>query len=46
MPEGMENQLTPQELADLFAYLTLDKPPADPAARPIPGAREQIPNLK
>jgi putative heme-binding domain-containing protein len=46
MPEGMENQLTPQELADLFAYLTLDKPPADPAARPIPGARKQIPNLK
>jgi putative heme-binding domain-containing protein len=38
MPEGIEKQLKPQEIADLFAFLTLDKPPGDPAARKIPGA--------
>jgi putative heme-binding domain-containing protein len=38
MPEGIENQLKPQELADLFAFLVLDKPPSDPTARKIPGA--------
>ncbi len=38
MPEGVEKQLKPQEIADLFAFLTLDKPPGDPAARKIPGA--------
>ena len=38
MPEGVEKQLKPQELADLFAYLTLDRPPTDPKARKIPGA--------
>ena len=27
MPEDLEKQLKPQELADLFAFLTLDKPP-------------------
>jgi putative heme-binding domain-containing protein len=37
MPEGMEKQLQPQEIADLFAFLTLDKPPGDPAARKISG---------
>ncbi len=37
MPEGLETQMSPKELADLFAYITLDKPPGDPAARPIPG---------
>ena len=31
-----------QELADLCAFLTLDRPPTDPAARPIPGA-ERLP---
>jgi putative heme-binding domain-containing protein len=40
MPEDIENQLTPQEIADLFAYLALDKPPGDPAARRLPGAPE------
>jgi putative heme-binding domain-containing protein len=39
MPEDLEKQLQPGELADLFAFLSLDKPPGDPAARPIPGAR-------
>jgi hypothetical protein len=38
MPEGIEAQLQPQELADLFAFLALDRPPGDPAARKIPGA--------
>ena len=36
MPEGLETQLQPQELIDLFAFLTLDKPPTDPSARRIP----------
>ncbi|MFK7818218.1 MAG: PVC-type heme-binding CxxCH protein, partial [Planctomycetaceae bacterium] len=27
MPEGIEKQLKPQEIVDLFAYITLDKPP-------------------
>jgi hypothetical protein len=38
MPEGLEKQLQPQEIADLFAFITLDKHPSDPSARPIPGA--------
>jgi putative heme-binding domain-containing protein len=38
MPEGIENLLSRRELADLFAYLALDRPPEDPQARPIPGA--------
>jgi putative heme-binding domain-containing protein len=36
MPEGLEKQLTTQELLDLFAFLILDKPPSDPTARRIP----------
>ena len=38
MPEGMEKQLQPEEIADLFAFLTLDRRPGDPQARKIPGA--------
>ncbi len=37
MPEAVEGQITPKELADLFAFITLDKPPGDPSAQPIPG---------
>ncbi len=37
MPEDVERQLSPQEIADLFALLVLDRPPSDPAARKIPG---------
>jgi putative heme-binding domain-containing protein len=37
MPEDVEKQLKPEEIADLFAFLTLDKPPSDPTARRIPG---------
>jgi putative heme-binding domain-containing protein len=38
MPEGIENLFDRRELADLFAFLALDRPPGDPRARPIPGA--------
>lgn len=38
MPEDLEKQLKPQEIADLFAYICLDKPPSDPTAKRIPGA--------
>ena len=41
MPEELEKQLTPQQLADLFAYLSLDKPPGDPTARILGGAPPQ-----
>ena len=37
MPEELEKQVMPQELIDLFAYLSLDKPPSDPTARRLPG---------
>jgi putative heme-binding domain-containing protein len=37
MPEGIEKQLKPKEIADLFAFLALDKPPSDRTAKPIPG---------
>jgi len=42
MPEDVETQLTPQEIADLFAYLALDKPPGDPSAKRLPGSPEAI----
>jgi putative heme-binding domain-containing protein len=38
MPEDIEKQLKPQEIADLFAFLCLDRPPSDPTAKRIPGA--------
>ena len=38
MPEGLEKQLPLPEIRDLVAFLCLDKPPSDPAARRIPGA--------
>jgi len=41
MPEALEKQLTPQELADLFAFLALDKPPTDPTARQLGGSPRQ-----
>jgi putative heme-binding domain-containing protein len=37
MPEDVEKQLGPQEIADLFAFLVLDRHPSDPKARQIPG---------
>ncbi|HVJ68035.1 MAG TPA: PVC-type heme-binding CxxCH protein [Caulifigura sp.] len=41
MPEALEKQLTPQELADLFAFLALDKPPTDPGAKQLSGSPKQ-----
>ncbi len=43
MPEDLEKQLKPQELADLFALLTLDKPPGDPSAKKLPGTQPIVP---
>jgi len=37
MPEQLEKQLTPQELADLFSFIGLDKPPTDTSAKRLPG---------
>ena len=39
MPEGIEKQLQPQELHDLFAFITLDKPPEDHNAKLLAGSR-------
>jgi len=39
----LEKQLKPQELADLFALLTLDKPPSDTSAKKLPGAQPIAP---
>jgi putative heme-binding domain-containing protein len=38
MPEGVEKIFSEQEIADLFAFLLLDKPPTDPTVKLIPGA--------
>jgi putative heme-binding domain-containing protein len=46
MPEGLESQLKPHEIADLFAFLTLDGPPKDPKARYIPGTPTTIGNRR
>jgi putative membrane-bound dehydrogenase-like protein len=43
MPEELEKQINPAEMADLFAFLTLDKPPSDSSARQLPGVREVKP---
>src|SRR5437867_1942865 len=40
MPEGIETLLDRKDLADLFAFLALDKPLTDKNARLIPGAPE------
>lgn len=37
MPEGIESSLDRRDLADLFAFLSLDRPPEDAAAKLIPG---------
>ncbi len=38
MPEDVEKQLTDKEWIDLFAFLTLDKPPGDPSGKRLAGA--------
>ena len=42
MPEGIENQMTPQELADLFALLTLEGPPTAKENAKISGTPENL----
>jgi putative heme-binding domain-containing protein len=42
MPEGIEKLFPEKDLADLFAFLALDRHPGDPTARPIPGAPSRI----
>ena len=42
MPEGLEKQLTLEQLADLFAFLALDKPPGSPDAAPIAGTPPRL----
>jgi putative membrane-bound dehydrogenase-like protein len=42
MPEGIENQLSPQELADLFALLTLEKAPGTPDNATIQGTPSNL----
>ena len=39
MPEGLEKQLKPQEIIDLFSFLELDKPPGDPSAKCLAGSQ-------
>jgi putative heme-binding domain-containing protein len=39
MPEQIENQMKPQEIVDLFTFLSYDKHPSDPTARQFPGLR-------
>jgi len=46
MPEEIEKQFTAQEIADLFAFLCLDKPPTDPGAKTLPGAGPMLPRSK
>lgn len=43
MPEQLEKQLTPQEIADLFAFISLDKHPTDASARKLAGSGQSIP---
>ncbi len=43
MPEGVEKQLSAEEMADLFALLTLDKHPSDRAAKRLAGAYDVQP---
>ncbi len=43
MPEQLEKQLSQQEIVDLFAYITLDKPPRDPTAKRLPGVYDVVP---
>ncbi|MFV0442247.1 MAG: c-type cytochrome [Planctomycetaceae bacterium] len=38
MPDQLEKQLTPQELADLLSFLAYDKHPSDPEAKRLSGA--------
>lgn len=43
MPEQLERQITPQEMVDLFAFLTLDRHPSDKSARRLAGVDDYTP---
>jgi putative heme-binding domain-containing protein len=43
MPEQLEKQITPPEIADLFAYITLDKPPSDAEGKRLAGVYDIVP---
>lgn len=43
MPDQLEKQLSPQEIIDLFAFITLDKHPSDPSAKRLPGVSQVAP---
>ena len=43
MPEGLEKQLSPEELSNLFAFLVLDRPPSDPEGKYLPGTPVNTP---
>ncbi len=43
MPEQLEKQISPTEIADLFAYITLNKPPQDATAKRLAGVYEIVP---
>lgn len=45
MPEKLEEQIKPQELVDLFSFITLDKHPSDKSARQLPGVKEVVPRI-
>ena len=42
MPDSFETQLTAQEIVDLCAFLSLDKPPSDPTAKALPGSGPMV----
>ena len=42
MPDSFESQISTQEIADLCAFLCLDKPPSDPTAKALPGSGPMI----
>ncbi len=42
MPDSFESQLNRQEIVDLCAFLSLDKPPADPTAKALPGSGPMV----
>ena len=46
MPEGLETVFDKSRLADLFAFLSLDRPPDDPQAQRIPGAPPTVRPVK
>ena len=43
MPEKLEEQIKPQELVDLFAFITLDKHPSDRVGPPVAGCQRSGP---